>query len=116
MKYYATLLFSDFQYFFKSHLYFISINNNTNCFTCLVRLLDYWACWRSIQSVPDLHGAKKGHFGPKRAQYKAKLCGYHEFDQTVAVGTKSGTLGPSEDLRGPQKCILRPKQARYACF
>ena len=39
----------------------------TNCFTCLVRLLDYWACWRSIQAVPDLHGAKKGHFGPKRS-------------------------------------------------
>ena len=25
-----------------------------------------------------------------------------EFDQTVAVGTKSGNPGPSEDLRGPQ--------------
>ena len=38
---------------------------------------------------------KKGVFGPKRARYKAKLCGYHEFDQTVAVGTKSSTSGPS---------------------
>ena len=47
---------------------------------------------------------------------KAKLCGYHEFDQTVAVGTKSGTPQPSEDLRGPQKGILRPKQALFACF
>ena len=46
----------------------------------------------------DFRCPKKGHFGPKRARYKAKLCGYHEFDQTVAVGTKSGTPGPS-DLR-----------------
>ena len=99
MKYYATLLFSDFQYFFKSHLYFISINNNTNCFTCLVRLLDYWACWRSIQSVPDLHGAKKGHFGPKRsllgslaAQKRPNIS--QKTEQPVAVGTKSGPRGP----------------------
>ena len=34
----------------------------------------------------------------------------------MAVGTKSGTLGPSEDLRGAQKGILRPKQALFACF
>ena len=99
MKYYATLLFSDFQYFFKSHLYFISINNNTICFTCLVRLLDYWACWRSIQSVPDLHGAKKGHFGPKRsllgslaAQKRPNIS--QKTEQPVAVGTKSGPRGP----------------------
>ena len=64
----------------------------------------------------DFRCPQKGHFGPKRARYKAKLCGYHEFDQTVAVGTKSGTPGPSEDLRGPQKGILRPKQALFACF
>ena len=108
MKYYATLLFSDFQYFVKSHLYFISINNNTNCFTCLVRLLDYWACWRSIQSVPDLHGAKKGHFGPKRsllgslaAQKRPNIsqkCAVTmipaQTEQPVAVGTKSGPRGP----------------------
>merc|ERR1719237_1348924 len=33
----------------------------------------------------DFRCPQKGHFGPKRARYKAKLCGYHEFDQTVAV-------------------------------
>ena len=64
--------------------------------------------------------AKPGPFGapggPEEARYKAKVCGYHEFDQTVAVGTKSGTPGPSEDLRGPQKGILRLKQALFACF
>ena len=27
-------------------------------------LLDYWACWHSIQAVPDIHWAKKRHFGP----------------------------------------------------
>ena len=31
------------------------------------------------------------------------MCGYHESDQPVAVGTKFGSLGPSEDLRGPPK-------------
>ena len=66
----------------------------------------------------DFRCPQKGHFGPKRARYKAKLCGYHEFDQTVAVGIKCGTPGPSEseDLRGPQKGILRPKQAPFCLF
>ena len=66
----------------------------------------------------DFRCPKKRHFGPKQTRYKAKLCGYHEFDQTVAVGTKSGTPGPSEDLRGPQKGILRPKakQAPFCLF
>ena len=41
----------------------------------------------------DFRCPQKGHIGPKRARYKAKLCGYSEFDQTVAVGTKSGTPG-----------------------
>ena len=61
----------------------------------------------------DFRCPQKGHFGPKRARYKAKLCGYHEFDQTVAVGTKSGTPGPSEDLRGPQKGLLGLKRALF---
>ena len=39
--------------------------------------------------------------GPLRSQNKANLCGYHEFDQTMAVWTEYGTQGPSEDLRGP---------------
>ena len=78
--------------------------------------------WDQIWSLGGLPMPPKGTFwaktgpfgapgGPEEAQYKAKVCGYHEFDQTVAVGTKSGTPGPSEDLRGPQKGILRPKQA-----
>ena len=118
MKYYATLLFSDFQYFFKSHLYFISINNNTNCFTCLVRLLDYWACWRSIQSVPDLHGAKKGHFGPKRsllgslaAQKRPNIS--QKTEQPVAVGTKSGPRGPPRTPKETKKVHFGPKQALF---
>ena len=57
-----------------------------------------------------------GNFGPEQDRYKAKLCGYHEFDQTVAIGTKSGAPGPSEDLRGPQKSVLRHKQALFVCF
>ena len=83
--------------------------------------------WDQICSLGGLPMPPKGTFwaktgpfgalgGPEEARYKAKLCGYHEFDQTVAVGTKSGTPGPSEDLRGPQKGILRPKQAPFACF
>merc|ERR1712032_1078468 len=27
----------------------------------------FWACWHSLQAVPDLHWAKKRHFGPKRS-------------------------------------------------
>ena len=34
----------------------------------------------------------------------------------MVVGTKSSTPGPSEDLQGPKKGILRPKQAPFACF
>ena len=38
------------------------------------------------------------------------MCGYHESDQTEAVGTKSGTPGSSEDLRGLTKGLSRAKQ------
>ena len=83
--------------------------------------------WNQIWSLGGLPMPPKGTFwakmgpfgapgGPEEARYKAKVCGYHEFDQIVAVGTKSGTPRPSEDLRGPQKGILRPKQALFACF
>ena len=34
-------------------------------------------------------------------------------DQLAAVGTKSGPLGPSDDLRGLQKGHFGPKRARY---
>lgn len=118
----AMFLFSDdFQYFFK-HLYFISINNNTICFTCLVRLLDYWACWRSIQAVPDLHGAKKRHVGPKRsllgslaAQKRPNISQKcvvtmipTQTEQPVAVGTKSGPRGPPRTSKATKRGTLGP--------
>ena len=82
----AVFLFSDFQYFFKSHLYFISIKNNTICFTCLVRFLDYWACWHSIQAVPDLYGATKGHFGAKRSLLGSLAAQRNFFSHIFPVG------------------------------
>ena len=124
-------LFSDdFQYFFK-HLYFISINNNTICFTCLVRLLDYWACWRSIQAVPDLHGAKKRHVGPKRsllgslaAQKRPNISQKcvvtmipTQTEQPVAVGTKSGPRGPPRTSKATKRGTLGPNgHFFFACF
>ena len=123
----AMFLFSDdFQYFFK-HLYFISINNNTICFTCLVRLLDYWACWRSIQAVPDLHGAKKRHVGPKRsllgslaAQKRPNISQKcvvtmipTQTEQPVAVGTKSGPRGPPRTSKSTKKGHFWPKRALF---
>ena len=114
--------FSDFQYFFKSHLYFIWINNNTIYFKCLVRLLDYWACWHSIQAVPDLHGAKKRHFGPKRsllgslaAQKRPNISQKcvvtmipTQTEQPVAVGTKSGPRGPPRTSKATKRGTLGP--------
>ena len=72
-------------------------------------------------------GAKKGHFGPKRALLVSlgtqkrpntrPKCVVTmtptQSDQLAAVGTKSGPLGPSESLWGPQKGHLGPKRALF---
>ena len=63
--------------------------------------------WDQIWSLGGLPMPPKGTFwaktgpfgapgGPEEARYKAKVCGYHEFDQTVTCGSKFGTLRTSE--------------------
>ena len=83
--------------------------------------------WDQIWSLGELPMAPKGTFwaktgpfgapgGPEEARYKAKVCGYHEFDQKVAVGTKSGTPGPSEDLRERPKWYFEAQTGPFCLF
>ena len=73
----------------------------------------------------DHWGPQKGLLGPKRAllgtlgaqkrSYTRSKCVVTmipaQSDQSVAVGTKSGPRGPSEDLWGPQKGLWGLKRA-----
>ena len=101
-------------------LYLISINNNTICFTCLVMLLDYWACWHSIQAVPDIHWAKKRHFGPKRSLLRSLAAQKRpnispkcvvtmiptQTEQPVTVVTKYGPRRPPRASRATKRGTL----------
>jgi hypothetical protein len=70
------------------------------------------------------NGAKKGHLGPKRAllgslgaqkkpNTRPKCVVTMKpilLDQSAAVGTKSGTQRPSNDLWSPQKALFGPNE------
>ena len=43
---------------------------------------------------------------PEGAQYQIKVCDDHESNKEGRVGTKSGPLGPTEDLQGPQESLI----------
>ena len=73
----------------------------------------------------DLWGSQKGLLGPKRALLGAPGVPQRslkrpehtiwmlptQLDQPVAVGTKSGSFVPSEDLQGPLRTSRAPKRA-----
>ena len=51
----------------------------------------------------DFRCPQKGHFGPKQARYKAKLCGYHEFVKRWQLGPNLAPWGPLRTSGAPKR-------------
>ena len=60
-----------------------------------LNLISWWTSDAPKRNILGKNGSFWVPWGPRRDPYKANICGYHEFDQMVAVKTKSGTLRPS---------------------
>ena len=89
-----------------------------------------WAQIRPLGAAKGPPGPSKGRFwsktdpfgGPRSSVEVSEGAQAHGMDAAHPAGPTSGSWaknrppGPSEDLRGPQKGILRPKQALFARF